>query len=174
LIAVEIGDHQIDYPTSFPLVGLTLSYTGILGSLLVVAVYSLSSTLLLWLMIVVAANDTAAFFGGRAMGVTKLAPRISPGKTRAGLAWGLIGAVAAGLVFAKILRLDGALISFGLIALGCALFAVAGDLAESLLKRSYGVKDSGTLLPGHGGVLDRVDAFIFALPGLLLFSLNNG
>jgi phosphatidate cytidylyltransferase len=114
-------------------------------------------------------NDTFAYFGGRKFGKHKLIPRVSPGKTREGTIAGLIGSVLTAVlygyfVFDQWLGLPfnplygvvgGILISMG---------AVVGDLAESLLKREAGVKDSGTLLPGHGGVLDRFDALYFTLP----------
>jgi phosphatidate cytidylyltransferase len=114
-------------------------------------------------------NDTFAYFGGRKFGKHKLIPRVSPGKTREGTIAGLIGSVLTAVlygyfVFDQWLGLPfnplwgvvgGVLISIG---------AVVGDLAESLIKREAGVKDSGTLLPGHGGVLDRFDALYFTLP----------
>ncbi len=105
--------------------------------------------------------DTGAYFAGRALGKRKLAPSISPGKTWAGF-WG--GVVAAlGLVLAAKQTFFGALTwtDVAVVGVGASLLAPAGDLAESLLKRSAGVKDSGNLIPGHGGVLDRVDALVF-------------
>jgi phosphatidate cytidylyltransferase len=115
-------------------------------------------------------NDTGAYFIGRARGKRKLAPRISPSKTWEGAVGGLICAILAATVIAMILRLIsvelGAPFAFSywqVIALGflVSLFAQLGDLVESLLKRNMGVKESGNLLPGHGGVLDRFDSLIF-------------
>lgn len=114
-------------------------------------------------------NDTFAYFGGRKFGKHKLIPRVSPGKTREGTIAGLIGSVLTAVLYGYFVFdqwlglpfnplygvIGGALLSAG---------AVVGDLAESLLKREAGVKDSGTLLPGHGGVLDRFDALYFTLP----------
>lgn len=114
-------------------------------------------------------NDTFAYFGGRTFGKHKMIPKVSPGKTWEGTFSGLIGSIITSAVYSRLVfenRLDmpipiyaaalaGALLSVG---------AVVGDLAESLLKREAGVKDSGTLLPGHGGVLDRFDALFFTIP----------
>jgi phosphatidate cytidylyltransferase len=115
-------------------------------------------------------NDTGAYFIGRARGKRKLAPTISPSKTWEGAVGGLICAILAATVIAMILRLIsvelGAPFAFAywqVITLGflVGLFAQLGDLVESLLKRNMGVKESGNLLPGHGGVLDRFDSLIF-------------
>ncbi|MBB4635757.1 phosphatidate cytidylyltransferase [Longimicrobium terrae] len=113
-------------------------------------------------------SDTAAYFGGRAMGKHKLIPRVSPGKTVEGALSAVAGSLLAGAGYAVLLGrfpayhptiLQGAV--FGLLV---SVFAQVGDLAESLLKRDVGVKDSGTLLPGHGGALDRFDSLLFTLP----------
>lgn len=112
--------------------------------------------------------DTAAMFGGRAIGGPKLAPRISPGKTRAGGIAGVLGGALVGVIFAtSVFPLVG--IEMGLLpAIGMAgLLSVvgqAGDLVESLFKREAGVKDSSSLIPGHGGVLDRFDSLYVVLP----------
>jgi phosphatidate cytidylyltransferase len=126
-----------------------------------------------WALGLVWATDIGAYFAGRAIGGPKLAPRISPGKTWAGLAGGVLAALAFGFALhawaGLTLRLAAA---SGILAVA----AQAGDLFESWLKRRAGVKDSGTLLPGHGGVLDRLDgamavapfaAVLVVLPGLL-------
>lgn len=114
-------------------------------------------------------NDTFAYFGGRALGRHKLIPRVSPGKTVEGTVSGLIGAVVTSVIYAHFVFSQWLGIPVGVAAaiLGGVLLsagAVLGDLAESLLKREAGVKDSGTLLPGHGGVLDRFDALYFTIP----------
>ena len=114
-------------------------------------------------------NDTFAFFGGRRWGRRKLIPSVSPGKTVAGAVSGVVGGALISALFALFL-LDGWLglrlgiasaVLFGVVI---AAFAQAGDLAESVLKRSAGVKDSGTLLPGHGGAFDRLDSIIVTAP----------
>jgi phosphatidate cytidylyltransferase len=119
-----------------------------------------------WLLLVVWTTDIGAYFAGRSIGGPKLAPRISPGKTWAGLVGGM---AAAGLVGGLLTALAGA--GFWLAAgLGALLAAVAqaGDLFESRLKRHAGVKDSGHLIPGHGGLLDRIDGLVFAAPTFAL------
>lgn len=111
------------------------------------------------------ANDTGAFFVGRAWGKHHLAPAISPGKTWEGAVGGLLAAVAAAIVVFIILSVvtKFSIEYWQVIVLGLlvSLFAQLGDLVESLLKRGMGVKDSGKLLPGHGGALDRLDSLIF-------------
>lgn len=106
--------------------------------------------------------DSAAYFAGRAFGRRRLAPHISPGKTVEGACAGLAGAAVAGVALGLIA--GGALWWWTLLAVIAAAVSVVGDLTESLIKRRAGVKDSGALLPGHGGVLDRIDALTAALP----------
>jgi phosphatidate cytidylyltransferase len=114
-------------------------------------------------------GDTVAYFAGRAWGRTRLAPAASPGKTVVGAVAGLFGSLLTAVALSLIM-LNGApflpLTVTGAAWIGLMLGAVGqvGDLAESVLKREAGVKDSGTLLPGHGGVLDRMDSLLFAVP----------
>jgi phosphatidate cytidylyltransferase len=116
-------------------------------------------------MLTTFANDTGAFFIGRAKGKHKLAPTISPAKTWGGAIGGLISAILAAVVIAMVLNLISPFTFkyWQIILLGflVGLFAQLGDLVESLLKRNMGVKESGNLLPGHGGILDRFDSLIF-------------
>lgn len=126
----------------------------------------LSPALLLFVFALVWTADTAAYFFGRALGRRRLAPLLSPGKTVEGALGGL-GAVVplAWVCGTMIWKLDGGLLLvWVLVALVAAACSVVGDLAESKFKRIAGVKDSGRLLPGHGGVLDRIDAFTAAAP----------
>ncbi|MCA9736694.1 MAG: phosphatidate cytidylyltransferase [Gemmatimonadetes bacterium] len=124
--------------------------------------------LLVFPLLVTWIGDTFAYFGGRAWGRRKLAPRVSPKKTVEGALAGLVGSALAGGLFTA-LALEPAGIGLS-IAPGAVLAALlgavgqVGDLAESVLKREAGVKDSGALLPGHGGLLDRFDAIFFTVP----------
>lgn len=117
--------------------------------------------------------DTAAYFGGRALGRRKLAPAISPNKTVAGGVAGILAGPAGALAYGTVLLPDlGRTLSpVGLAGLGLVIAAAAmvGDLAESALKRECGVKDSSGLLPGHGGLLDRMDSLLWSIPMAYLF-----
>lgn len=118
--------------------------------------------LALWTLMVVWATDIGAFFAGRRIGGAKLAPRISPNKTWAGLGGGMVAAALAGGSFGAATHLPAATLWLGGLL---AIVAQAGDLLESWMKRQAGVKDSGMILPGHGGLLDRIDGL---LPVLIL------
>jgi phosphatidate cytidylyltransferase len=133
------------------------------------AVPDLGPRLVLSLLVLIWVADTAAYFAGRALGHRKLAPVVSPGKTLEGLAGALVGAATWGVLLGN-LGLLGGLAPAASVALcvGAALLSVAGDLFESYAKRAAGLKDSGALLPGHGGVLDRIDSLIAAAPVFLL------
>jgi len=129
--------------------------------------------LLLFLMVLIWVADSFAYFAGRRWGRTKLAPVISPGKTREGVYGALAGAVlcGGGLVW---LMPQGNPLLLILFCLLIVLVSVVGDLFESLMKRQAGVKDSGSLLPGHGGMLDRIDSLTAAAPLFLLGLLLLG
>ncbi len=151
------------------------------AALAMIEIRNESEVLLLILMAIVWISDSSAFFTGRAWGRSKLAPAISPGKT-----WeGVYGALAAVLVYAIIcIATYGAAVIprwlpegvAGLLVaafwLALAIAGIMGDLMESLLKRMAGVKDSGKLLPGHGGILDRIDALLPILPLAAIFYLR--
>ncbi len=126
--------------------------------------------LLLFLLVLVWVADTAAYFSGSVFGRTKLAPQVSPGKTVEGVVGGVMAVVLlAWLCGTMIWKFDpGLLMRWVGLAIVTALFSVVGDLTESKLKRIAGVKDSGNLFPGHGGVLDRIDALTAAAPVFLL------
>ncbi|TGS08854.1 phosphatidate cytidylyltransferase [Mesorhizobium sp. M2E.F.Ca.ET.209.01.1.1] len=116
---------------------------------------------ILFLFAVVWATDIAAYFVGRAVGGPKLAPSISPGKTQSGALGGAVGGLAAGLLLA-IAAGAGNLVQLGLAALALSIVSQIGDLFESWVKRRHGAKDSSNLIPGHGGVMDRVDGLVAA------------
>ncbi len=119
----------------------------------------------LFLMLVVWAGDIGAYLVGRLVGGPRLAPRISPGKTWSGAAGGTVCAILAGVAVAPAHPA-----ASSLLALALSMVAQAGDLLESAIKRHFGVKDSGWLIPGHGGLLDRLDGVIAAAPAMLLIS----
>ncbi len=134
-----------------------------------------ANMLILTVMLMVWSADIGAYFSGRAFGKRKLAPAVSPGKSWAGLYGGLLASVLVALVCALVLGLTaGQLLLFVPAAAVIVLFSVIGDLTESMFKRSAGIKDSSNLLPGHGGVLDRIDSLTAALPLFaLLFALTG-
>ena len=191
-LAQSLPDAAVAY-LALPYVGFTLALLPLLRLTQNGPMY------LLYLMLLVWCGDIGAYYVGRAIGKHKLAPNISPGKTWEGAIASVLGAVVVGMllfhyinpiaaVFRSAHLLDAPSVRFGppvanlpseLLAAPLwfvALFAVCvniaaqlGDLVESALKRGAGMKDSGTLLPGHGGVLDRIDALLFALPVGFLF-----
>ncbi len=135
-----------------------------------VILHSHSPYLVLFLVLLVAAADTGAYFTGKSFGKNKLVPQISPGKTREGLLGGIVASLIVAFIGASLLGLEeGYFSSFIYLSVIVALMSVAGDLFISLIKREAGAKDSGNILPGHGGILDRVDGLIAALP---LFALG--
>jgi phosphatidate cytidylyltransferase len=130
-------------------------------------------TTILWLLAIVWATDIGAFAAGRTFGGPRLAPRVSPNKTWAGLLGGVVCAAAVGGVTGVLL---GATPIVPLVLLSGALAVVAqtGDLAESIAKRHFGVKDSSGLIPGHGGLLDRLDGMLTVVPAVALLTLCGG
>lgn len=146
---------------------LGILYIGIPYTILILIAYRTNNTfntnVILGMLFLTWANDTGAYLIGSKIGKTPLLPRISPKKT-----WeGSLGGVAVGLLVAYLLSLfftDLSTAEWMILAVIVVIFGSIGDLIESMLKRSRGVKDSGTLLPGHGGFLDRFDAFFFLIP----------
>jgi phosphatidate cytidylyltransferase len=120
----------------------------------------------LWLVFVVVASDSAQYYVGRALGRRKLAPAVSPAKTLEGAMGGLVAAVIAGALAGPrlVTVVPFTAVTGAIVGLLVAAFGILGDLFESLLKRSAGVKDSSALIPGHGGLLDRIDSYLFAAP----------
>lgn len=130
----------------------------------------------LFLLAVVWVSDSAAYAGGRAIGGPRLAPRISPGKTWSGAIAGLLAAGLAGFLLDWVLARAAAPGRAALSAAGIGIVAQAGDLLESWMKRRVGAKDSGVLIPGHGGLIDRLDALLAAslLAALLALAAGRG
>ena len=128
--------------------------------------------IVLWLIVMVVAADVGAYFAGRAFGRHKLAPRVSPGKTWEGAFGGLLAVSLAAAVGAVLFSLSvPAAMAFGA---GVGIFSVIGDLTESMFKRAAALKDSGSLLPGHGGLLDRLDSVTAAAPLYALGLFGSG
>lgn len=127
----------------------------------------------LYPIILLIATDTGAYFAGKSMGGPKLAPSISPKKTWAGLIGGMVCSALIAVLMLPLIPWPSTVGSATMLGAGVALLGQAGDLFESWLKRQSGVKDSGTLLPGHGGILDRLDGYIFVLPAYLVLVVCN-
>jgi len=151
-------------------IALGVVYIGVPTLLLVWLRDEVGRQTVYWLFLLVWATDTGAYAFGRLIGGPKLAPRVSPKKTWAGLAGGMLCAAAIGGGFAALLGVDG---WAALAALSAALAVVAqiGDLFESGVKRHFGVKDAGGIMPGHGGLLDRVDGLLAAVVVAALITL---
>lgn len=126
----------------------------------------------IWLGVVVVMTDTCAYFTGRTLGGPKLAPKISPKKTWSGLIGGIAGAAVASGILAGVIDAD--IVAVALVSGGLAVVAQIGDLAVSKAKRAFGVKDSGNIIPGHGGVLDRFDGVLSASIAIAFLSLAVG
>jgi len=125
---------------------------------------------ILYIFILIWFSDTMAYLVGSAFGKTKFAPKISEKKTWEGLIGGVIFTIIAGFVIQNYILLD-TRFNWIIIGLIVAIFAPLGDLVESKIKRSFNAKDSGNLIPGHGGFLDRLDSFIFVIPMVYLYIL---
>ncbi|MDT8437543.1 MAG: phosphatidate cytidylyltransferase [Wenzhouxiangellaceae bacterium] len=138
----------------------------LIGAVLAIAwLHVQSPWWVIWLLLVVAGADVGAYFSGMAIGGAKLAPSISPGKTWAGVFGGLLISALVAMLAARVLpEVALALLPAAVLALILAPLSVCGDLLFSLLKRQRGLKDTSALLPGHGGLLDRIDGLVAAAP----------
>ena len=122
-----------------------------------------------WLLVLTAItvfSDTGAYYVGRLFGTVKLYPVLSPGKTRAGAVGGVFGGLLGGLIVAAFAFENANLVAIGFLSAILSIIGIVGDLIESLIKRVSGVKDSGQILPGHGGLLDRCDSLLLTAPVL--------
>ncbi len=135
---------------------------------------NLGRSWLLFSMLVVFACDTGAYAVGRLVGRHRMAPRVSPNKTWEGAAGGFAASVGAALLVGVVFELAAPVWQQALIGAVASVAAQVGDLAESVLKRAANVKDSGSIMPGHGGILDRLDSILFALPAVYYLLLAVG
>jgi phosphatidate cytidylyltransferase len=159
-------------PPRIATVVLTWLYCGLLLST-VVGLRRIGLAWILLALVIAWANDTFAYFAGVAFGRHRMLERISPKKTWEGFAGGAAGTVALALAARWLMKPELGALSVGttvLVAAGGALLGPLGDFCESLLKRAAGVKDSGKLIPGHGGMLDRIDALLFVVPWVYLWA----
>jgi len=195
-VFLVIGMRRVDLSSAFPAAmtsAFAFAYVALpLGFLVQLREQASGAFLILYLLLLVWAGDIFAYFVGRSLGRHLMSPRISPRKTWEGALASLIASLAVGMLLYKYaLPISSALLNAHLIERKDGLFALEkapvwpilllsgviniaaqlGDLVESLIKRGAGVKDSGTLLPGHGGVLDRVDALLFAAPVLWYYAV---
>lgn len=160
------------------LLGVTYLSVGLCSA---VVLDSLSNGLVLITFIFIWLNDTGAYLTGRALGRHKLCVHLSPKKTWEGFFGGMAFCVAAGVLFSvtgfgrTLMPVYPALSTLGMLGfalpLAAVVFSTAGDLFESMVKRNAGVKDSGRIIPGHGGILDRIDSMLFAMPGVAIIVL---
>ena len=185
ILFLIVGDHILkltrepDLPkmllsSAAPVFGVV--YVALLGGfiislrVIVSPIPDLASKLLTLFFIVVFAGDTLAYYTGRTLGRHKLAPRISPGKTIEGAIGGLAGNVAAGFIAHYTFFPELPLLHVVPLGIVMGVLGILGDLYESMLKRGAEVKDAGKLVPGHGGLLDRLDSMVFNAPLLYYYS----
>lgn len=152
----------VEEENTFNASGIFLVGLAYIPLLLLPATY-LSTVKLVFVLAAVAVSDTCAYFVGTRFGHHKLWPRVSPNKSSEGALGSLIGCILFCAIYGEIFG-SASWFAFALLGVAVNAFAQLGDLFESALKRSVHVKDSGHLLPGHGGVLDRADSFLFAMP----------
>ena len=134
-----------------------------------VSIRILDNEILFWMFAIIWATDIFAFFAGKSLGGAKIAPAISPNKTWSGLIGGVLASMGIGIISAMIF--PGSIIFFLIISVLISIVEQISDLVESKFKRIFGVKDSGDIIPGHGGVLDRLDGMILVAPLVWLIIL---
>jgi phosphatidate cytidylyltransferase len=158
-----ISRFRLRHPLAMALIGIVVIFPSWLA---LIGLREVSPWLLLMVMAAVWIADSAAYFSGKRFGKHKLAPLISPGKTWEGVVGACVAVTAYGLILCYSLMLD----YWVIVGFFCiTVLSVMGDLLESLVKRQAGVKDSGNLLPGHGGLLDRIDGLTSSLPLVMFF-----
>jgi len=144
----------------------------LLSHLILIRAWDQGVVWIFFVLSVIFAGDTGAYYAGNLFGRRKLSPSISPGKTLEGSIGGLLVSLLVGIIFKKFWFTGLAWGMFIFVVILIEVMAQIGDLFESMLKRSAGVKDSGRLLPGHGGLLDRIDGLLFAAPTLYYLKMN--
>lgn len=142
------------------------------GALMFIASQPHGSEFLFWLVAVVSVNDSAAYFVGSEFGKIRLAPAISPKKTILGSVAGFVCGVVLGAVLGRLVGFPGGFLQGAALGIVTVFCGQLGDLLKSYAKRTYGVKDFGSLFPGHGGVLDRADGYLAAAPIVALYMVG--
>ncbi len=165
------NDKKFDIITQYLLLIGYIIFPFILTNYVPIGTKGYNSDILISILILIWTNDTFAYLVGKNFGKTKLFPSVSPKKTIEGFVGGLIFSVIGGILLAKYFIEAKHLYFWVIIAIIVSIFSTLGDLIESKLKRVAGVKDSGTIMPGHGGILDRLDSIIFVIPFINLFYL---
>jgi phosphatidate cytidylyltransferase len=167
-------EEQAEVPARAGRVTLAWLYCGLLASTLVGLRVQGGTPWVVLAFVVTWANDTVAYFAGMLFGKHKLYEKVSPKKTWEGFAGGAAGSVLGALVIRSTMLPELPVPMAVLLGAGASVLGPMGDFTESLLKRAAGVKDSGKLIPGHGGLLDRIDALLFVVPWVYLFVLWLG
>lgn len=142
-----------------------------MGFYYIMATREMSISYIFFVLFTLWATDSGAYFIGKSFGKNKLWPEISPNKTIEGAIGGICSALIVAFIFSFTNTIDRSIIELMLMSIVIAIFGQLGDLVQSAFKRHYNVKDSGNLLPGHGGILDRTDSWLFVFPILHLFHL---
>jgi phosphatidate cytidylyltransferase len=155
--------------TNISIWSLGVLYCGLLTGTIVYGTKTFKMDYFLAILIASFLTDTLAYLGGKFMGKRPLAPKISPNKTIEGALCGLIGGSIVTCLFLNSLVHSGSILFIIFFSLMASFFSQIGDLYESMLKRIFGIKDSGKILPGHGGALDRIDGLLFSAPVILMW-----
>lgn len=142
----------------------------LLGHLILLRNLTFGTEWILLMMVIVMCGDSAAYYTGSTLGKTRLYPAVSPKKSVEGSIGGLLGSIGGAIVFKLLVFPQLPYLHCVVAAVLLAILGQLGDLFESLLKRSCGVKDSGTIIPGHGGILDRLDSILFAAPAVFYYA----
>jgi len=173
LVAGSQGTRTFGAFAGWMIAGFAYASVLLLGPVILRRDPSLGFVAILFLFAVVWATDVAAYFAGRAIGGPRLWPAVSPKKTWSGAVGGTLGGVVAGLAVVKLAGLDVAPM-LALVALVLSAISQAGDLLESAIKRHFGAKDASQLIPGHGGLMDRLDGFLTAVAAAVMVGLIRG